>query len=78
VYNKTERVGVLGARETPSIAFAGGYSVKGRVRYYNAYGQAGWSSFSEPIAIPAAPPETTRKSGSRKTPRFCFLTGAAC
>jgi hypothetical protein len=78
VYNKTERVGVLGARETPSLAFAGGYSVKGRVRYYNAYGQAGWSSFSEPIAIPAAPPETTRKSGSRKTPRFCFLTGAAC
>lgn len=78
VYSRTERVPVLGVRETPPITFRAGESVKGRVRYYNAYGQAGWSSFSEPVLIPVGQSEVTKKTGSRKTPRFCFLTGAAC
>ena len=78
VYSKTELVPILGARETPSITFAGGTSVKGRVRYYNRYGQAGWSAFSEPTVIPSAPAEVTKKSGSRKTPRFCFLPAGSC
>ena len=77
VHSKTEMVSVLGARETPFITFVGGSSVKGRVRYYNRYGQAGWSSFSEPVVIPAAPAEI-KKSGSRKTPRFCFLPTGSC
>ena len=77
VLTRTERVPVLGVRETPSIAFHGGETVKGRVRYYNAFGQAGWSSFSDPVSIPGAT-EVTTKTGSRKTPRFCFLTGESC
>ena len=78
VYNKTQLVPVLGSRETPSITFPSGYSVKGRVRYYNRYGQAGWSSFSESVAIPSAPVEPTKKTGSRKSPRFCVLTKSTC
>ena len=78
VYHKTQLVPVLGGRETPAITFPAGVSVKGRVRYYNRYGQAGWSSFSEPVTIPSAPAETLKKTGSRKTPRFCFLTKGSC
>lgn len=78
VYSRTEKVAVLGARQTPSIAFRGGDSVKGRVRYYNTFGQAGWSSFSEAITIPVTASEVAKKTGSRKTPRFCFLTGGSC
>lgn len=41
-----------GASETPVSTFKPGEYVKGRVRYFNAYGAAGWSSFSEPVSIP--------------------------
>jgi hypothetical protein len=50
-YGSTEKVSALGARQTPSLPFRAGDSVMGRVRYYNAYGQAAWSSFSAPVQI---------------------------
>jgi hypothetical protein len=61
-YGSTEKVAALGARQTPSLPFRAGDSVMGRVRYYNAYGQAAWSSFSAPVQIQGevvAPPVKT-------------------
>jgi hypothetical protein len=78
IYSKTERVGRAGATESALSAFNAGDMVKGRVRYYNAYGQAGWSSFSEPIVIPSTPNEVNKKTGSRSIPRFCFLPRGSC
>jgi len=71
VYSKTERVTVAGATETSLNGFNAGYSVKGRVRYFNAYGQADWSSFSDPVVMP--PGEQSSKGGPRKQPRICYL-----
>ena len=52
VYNKTVFVPAAGASQSPMTGFNGGETVKGRVRYYNAYGQAGWSSFSNAVTLP--------------------------
>ncbi len=41
-----------GAAETGLSTFRTGESVKARVRYFHAYGAAGWSSFSEPVLMP--------------------------
>ena len=62
VYHNTERVGGPGATQTSFDVFDIGDSVKGRVRYYNAYGQAAWSPFSNIVS-----------GVSRKSPRFCLL-----
>jgi len=75
-YNNTERVSILGARETPYVSFRGGDSVMARVRYYNAYGQAGWSAFSSPVTMPAA--VVSKGTGSKKAPRFCSLLTVSC
>jgi len=72
VYSKTERVNVLGARETPVSTFRNGDTVQGRVRYYNVYAQADWSAFSEPVTVISSEQATT-KEGSKKAPRVCFL-----
>jgi hypothetical protein len=58
VYRKTALVAGPGGAQTPLVAFNGGEIVKGRVRYYNVYGQAAWSSFSNIVlmASAAAPP----------------------
>lgn len=76
VYNNTERVATLGARQTPLLVFRPGDSVMARVRYYNAYGQAGWSSFSNTVSMPAD--LVTKGAGSKKAPRFCFLPLGSC
>lgn len=76
VYSHTERVPALGAAQTPVDAFRIGDTMKARVRYYNAYGQAGWSPFSEPVVMNLS--EQSNKAGSGKTPRFCFLTLGSC
>ncbi len=73
VYNNTELVAGPGATQTPLDVFHIGDSVKGRVRYYNVYGQAAWSSFSNTVLMPLGELEANKGTGSRKSPRFCFL-----
>jgi hypothetical protein len=63
VYHKTELVTAPGGAQTPSVVFNIGDSVKGRVRYYNVFGQAAWSSFSNTVSTAKA----------AKGPSFCFL-----
>jgi hypothetical protein len=63
VYHNTELVAGPGAKQTPLVVFNIGDSVKGRVRYYNVYGQAAWSSFSNTVLMALA----------AKSPLFCFL-----
>ena len=64
VYHNTELLTGPGATQTPFVAFNIGDSVKARVRYYNLYGQAGWSSFSNTISMELA--------GFGKSPLLCF------
>jgi hypothetical protein len=73
VYKKTELVAGPGAPQTPFVVFNIGDSVKARVRYYNAYGQAAWSSFSNTVLMASSESEANQGSLSRKNPLFCFL-----
>jgi hypothetical protein len=73
VYSKTELVAGPGATQTPFNGFNMGDVVQGRVRYYNAYGQAAWSSFSNSVVMEVNEPQTNFKKVSRKFPLFCFL-----
>jgi len=73
VYHKTALVAGPGATQTPFDVFNIGDIVKGRVRYYNAYGQAAWSSFSNTVLMGVNEPEANFKKVSRKFPLFCFL-----
>jgi hypothetical protein len=57
VFNNRELVTGPGATQTPFDGFNNGASVKGRVRYYNAYGQAAWSSFSNTVFMALGEPE---------------------
>jgi hypothetical protein len=50
VYYGSELVGP-GSTETPVDAFNIGDRVKGRVRYYNAYGQGAWTAFSNIVLM---------------------------
>ena len=50
IYGKTEHVDP-GVAVSSFNTFSEKTSVKGRVRYYNAYGQAAWSPFSAPVKI---------------------------
>ena len=54
VAQKTELVAGPGANQTSSVTFNAGDVVKARVRYYNALGQASWSSFSNAVSITQA------------------------
>ena len=74
VYNNTERLAGPGATQTPLDVFNLGDSVKGRVRYYNVYGQAAWSSFSNAVLMESGEVATSKKTGSPKGPLFCFLS----
>jgi hypothetical protein len=65
VYHNKELVAGPGANQTPFVVFNVGDSVKGRVRYYNVYGQAAWSSFSSTVLM------ALTEFG--KSPLFCFL-----
>jgi hypothetical protein len=73
VYGKTQLVAGPGGTQTPLATFAIGDSVKARVRYYNRFGQAAWSSFSNTVSMSLGEFEANNKTGSRKSPRFCFL-----
>ncbi len=73
VYSKTQLVAGPGARQTPFGGFKNGDIVKGRVRYYNAYGHAAWSSFSNTLVTQVNEPQANFKKVSRKFPRFCLL-----
>ena len=81
VYNNRELVTGPGATQTPFDAFGSGASVKGRVRYYNAYGQALWSDFSNTVSMAVAAPEASpRKAfplpqGFKPVPIFPGLPG---
>jgi hypothetical protein len=66
VYRNTELVAGPGGAETPFVAFNGGDGVKARVRYYNAYGQAAWSSFSDAVYMKST-------KSTVKGPLFCVF-----
>jgi hypothetical protein len=68
VYHNTTLVGTPGSDQTPVVAFNIGDAVKGRVRYYNAYGQAAWTSFSNTAVL-----ATTDTGAGQKRPLLCFL-----
>jgi len=68
VYHNTTLVANPGSYQTPVVAFNIGDSVKGRVRYYNAYGQAEWSSWSNIVVL-----ASTDAGAGQKRPDLCFL-----
>lgn len=72
VYKSSERVNGPGAADTPYDVFKIGDNVKGRVRYYNVYGVAEWSSFSNAVLMESAAVEPNKKT--TKGPLFCFLS----
>lgn len=73
VLKGTELVTAPGAAQTPLATFNNGDTVKGRVRYYNIYGQAAWSAFSNTVSLVWIDPEPNLRKVSRKSPLFCFL-----
>ena len=74
VYHNTELLAGPGATQTGSVVFSGGDSVKGRVRYYNAYGQAEWSPFSNIVAMASpAPAKPDPGKAPGRSRLFCFF-----
>lgn len=73
VYRASERVAGPGASQTPFVALNVGDKVMARVRYYNAYGQAAWSSFSNPVSLAIAEADADQGGVVRKRPLTCFL-----
>jgi hypothetical protein len=72
VYHDTELVPGLGATQSPTVIFNVGDSVRARVRYYNAFGQAAWSSFSNTVlSVQTAP--ATEGGIPGKRPLSCKL-----
>jgi hypothetical protein len=72
VYRTTQLVSGPGATQSPSASFNVGESVRARVRYYNVFGQAPWSSFSNTVTLVQA---ATGSEGGvpGKRPLFCKL-----
>jgi hypothetical protein len=70
---KSERVATAGVTQAPLSVFRIGDVVKARVRYYNRFGQAAWSDFSNEVPMVLGEPDTNKGSGGRKGPRFCVL-----
>lgn len=73
VRHKAELVAGPGAEQTPFVALNVGDTVKGRVRYYNRFGHAAWSPFSNAVHLALAEPEADHRRGRGKSPLFCFL-----
>jgi len=73
VYHKTQRGAGPGASQTASVAFNTGDRVKGRVRYYNVYGQAAWSPFSNTVSLALTQPEAGQRRVFPNSPLFCFF-----
>ena len=72
VYHKTELAAGPGASQTPFLVFNIGDRVRARVRYYNVYGQAAWSPFSNTVLLALADPEGDPRRGGGKRPLFCL------
>ncbi len=73
VYRRTELVAGPGGSETAIVGFNPGDVVTGRVRYYNPYGQAAWSSFSNALEMKPAPTRSAPTKSPHKGPVFCLL-----
>jgi len=72
VYQTTERVTGPGATQTSFATLKVGDRVKARVRYYNVYGQAPWSQFSNTVLL-ALPGLESSQGRVGKSPIICFL-----
>jgi len=75
-YRKTELVAGPGGSTTATVSFNPGDVVEGRVRYYNAYGQAAWSPFSNTFDMKPAPTRAAPTKIPHKGPVFCLLCSA--
>jgi hypothetical protein len=73
VLRSTERVGQPGAAESSFAAFNSGDNVKARVRYYNPYGVAAWSSFSDAIVVGSGDTGAFQGTITRRNPILCIL-----
>ena len=73
VYGRTEHVPALGTTESPFAAFNIGDLVKARVRYYNAFGQAQWTPFSNTVLLALHESAGAQRTGLGKRPLFCIL-----
>ncbi len=73
IYHNTERVAGPAATQTPVVVFNIGDSVKARVRYYNVFGQAAWSPFSNTVLLASTDSKSDPGAVSGKRPLFCFL-----
>lgn len=62
-HSRTERVTSHGATQSPQIVLYKGDNVRARVRYYNVFGEAEWSPFSNTVAI---------EGGKKRSPLPCF------
>lgn len=71
VYRTTELVASPGAIQSPAVAFSVGENVKARVRYYNVFGQAPWSAWSNTILVAEA--SGTEGGVPGKRPLLCRL-----
>lgn len=72
-YHSTQRVAALGASQTPFGTFKVGDVVRARVRYYNVFGEAGWSPFSNAVRLALNEPNGGQRPGSGKSPILCLL-----
>lgn len=73
VHHNTKLVAGPGGTQTPVVGFNNGDRVKGRVRYYNIYGQAAWSPFSNTVTLALTESEANQSRVFGKRPLFCFL-----
>lgn len=72
VYQRTERLSGAAGTQTPFVAFRKGDKVRARVRYYNVYGQASWSPFSNTVTLPSTGPGADQGTLGKR-PLFCVL-----
>lgn len=73
VNRKTELMPDAGAEQSSFVSLNVGDNVKARVRYYNMYGQADWSSFSNTVLLALTEAEADQRRMRGKGPVFCFL-----
>ena len=73
VFHKTELVASAGENQSPLVVFKVGDIVRGRVRYYNRFGEASWSPFSDTVLLALTEPDADQRTGSGKRPLFCLF-----
>jgi len=73
VHARTQSVSSLGANQSPLVGFNVGDRVKARVRYYNVYGQAAWSPFSNTVSLALTEAQPDQRKVDRNRPNFCFM-----